>query len=95
MAASVDSEEDTKKLSLKESFSFPIAYGLTALDIAEKTGAYYNDERGFLHATGFLLRPDGTVVTAVYASGPVGRLTPNDALRIIKYYRNMESKTDS
>lgn len=92
IAASVDNEEDTKKMTLKESFTFPVAYGVNALEVAKNTGAFYDEKREFLHATGFILKPDGTVATAVYASGPVGRLIPADSLRMIHYYRRVEAK---
>lgn len=79
-------------MTLKESFTFPVAYGINALEVAKSIGAYYDKQREFLHATGFILKPDGTVATAVYASGPVGRLNPTDTLRMIKYYRRVDAK---
>ena len=44
-----------------------------------------NASGGFLHATGFLLRPDGEVAQAVYATGPIGRLVPLDTLRVLEF----------
>lgn len=73
---------------------FPIGYGLDVKDIAERFGAFYDEGRGFLHATGFLVRPDGKIANAVYSTGSIGRLTPADSLRLIDYYQKREAKED-
>ena len=39
----------------------------------------------FLHATGFLLDPEGVVDIAVYSNGAIGRLTADDSLQILEY----------
>ena len=67
--------------------TFPIGYGLDYLEFAAKTGAFYEVRREIIHATGFILRSDGSVVTSVYASGPIGRLWPEDCIRLIDFYR--------
>lgn len=62
--------------------TFPIGYGLDYLEFASKTGAFYEVRRQIIHATDFILRQDGTVTHAVYATGPVGRLWAEDCLRV-------------
>ncbi|MGA3208505.1 MAG: hypothetical protein ABSE05_11865 [Syntrophales bacterium] len=49
------------------------------------TGAFFDDVRIFVHATGFILRPDGKVDEAVYSTGPIGRFASVDAPFIIEY----------
>lgn len=62
--------------------TFPVGFGLSYLDVAEKTGAFYEVRRAIVHATGFLLNRDGTVAHAVYSTGPIGRFTTDDCLRM-------------
>ncbi|MGD1153225.1 MAG: hypothetical protein ABR911_10185 [Syntrophales bacterium] len=69
----------------REKLTFPIAYGLDVRAFAATTGAFFDDVRGYVHATGFILRPDGKVDEAVYSTGPTGRFTSADALFMIDY----------
>ncbi len=55
--------------------------------MAAATGAYVNDDPRYLQSTGFVLAPDGTVVTAVYSSGPIGRLVPEDVVGLVTYVK--------
>lgn len=89
---SSDSKEDAQALTNKLGLTFPVGYGIDAADFAAKTGAFYQENRGFIHATGFILRKDGTVLTAVYSSGPIGRITVPDALAVIDFYTNQAAK---
>lgn len=82
MAASVGDEADARELIDLLGLTFPVGYGLNYLDFASKTGAFYEVQRQIIHATDFILRQDGTVAHAVYATGPVGRLWPEDCLRV-------------
>jgi peroxiredoxin len=85
IAASVDSLEDARKSVEKKNLTFPIAYGLDARAFAAMTGAFFDDVRGYLHASGFILRPDGKVDEAVYSTGNIGRIVSADALFMIDY----------
>ena len=85
MAVSIDSREDTKALVEKLELTFPVAYALDFMEFATKTGAYYETRRSIIHATGFIIRPSGKVVHAVYSSGPIGRFQAIDCLRSIDF----------
>ena len=90
VAASVDSIEKTAALKEGLRVGFPMFAEVDAAAVAESTGAFMQSgERTFLHATGFLLSPEGKVATAVYATGPVGRLTPTEVLRTVLFRRNL------
>ena len=41
----------------------------------------------YLQSTGFVLAPDGSVVTAVYSSGAIGRLLPDEVVGLVKHVR--------
>ncbi len=78
--------EKAREFASKLKLTYPVAFGLNATDFSARTGAFYESEKGYLHATAFLLKPDGTVSNAVYSTGSVGRLTATDALRLIDYF---------
>ncbi len=71
---------------------FPVLSELDAAGIAEKTGIYlsHKDPR-FFQATGYVLKPDGTVSVAVYSTGAIGRLQPDMTLAHIKHAMSKES----
>jgi peroxiredoxin len=85
LAASVDSLEDARKTITDDQLTYPIAYGLKAKEISRMTGAFYQAEQGFLHATGILFNRDGTIIVAAYSTGAIGRLSAEDCLKLIEY----------
>ena len=85
IAASSESEEEAGQTVKQLALSLPVAYGLEPTAFASQYGAFYSDDGTYLHATGFLLDPDGLVDISVYSCGAIGRLTASDALRILEY----------
>ncbi|MEM9133357.1 MAG: hypothetical protein AAF962_01665 [Actinomycetota bacterium] len=86
VALSVDDQETSQNLAegLRLT-SLTVLHSADHADLGARTGAFTNAERGILHATGFILRPGGTVAHAVYATGPIGRLVPLDILRVLDF----------
>ena len=80
--------EKAKETAEKAKVTFPVGYGLDPEKISAITGAYYEKERRFLHATNFLIRPDKTIEVACYSSGPIGRFVANDVLRLVRFYKS-------
>ena len=75
--------------------TFPVGYGVDVKSVAALTGAYYDEstrDRPFLHATGFLLDPEGKVFTAVYSSRSIGRITAQDAATMVEFARRTKSR---
>jgi peroxiredoxin len=95
VALSVDDEKTTEELIAKLGLTFPVGYGANARSVAEATGAFINDDPTFLQSTGFVLDPDGRVVTSVYSSGAIGRLVPEDVVGLIGYLREHASSASS
>ncbi|KOV71354.1 MULTISPECIES: peroxiredoxin family protein [unclassified Streptomyces] len=87
VALSVDDEATTKDLVDKHKLTFPVGHSTDARAVAEATGAFVNDEPVHLQSTGFVLAPDGTVITAVYSTGAIGRLVPEDVLGLVSYIK--------
>ena len=91
LAASADNLEDATKTVKEKQLTFPVAHGLEAKDFSSKTGAYF-DEKGFVHATGFLINRDGKIIVASYSTGAIGRLTPQDCLGLITYLQTEQTE---
>lgn len=87
-ALSVDNKADAATLVEKHSLNFPVGYGVNAEKIAVSTGAYVNDSPRYLQSTGFVLDPDGKVITAVYSSGAIGRLVAEDLIGFVRYVKS-------
>lgn len=88
VAASTDDRAGAQRLAEITGAAYPIGYGLPVLETATRVGAYYDEGRGILHATGFIVRPDRTVGVASYSSGAIGRLIWEDVVRLIAFWGN-------
>jgi peroxiredoxin len=84
VAASADTLEDAIKTVEKYKLTFKVGYGLNPEDISAITGAFYNKEKEYIHATGFIINQDGKIENAVYSSRSLGRLVAKDCLAFIK-----------
>lgn len=88
VALSADDEAAATKTVGKYRLTFPVGHGADANQVAALTGAYVNDSPRYLQSTGFLLDPAGAVLNAVYSSGPIGRLVPEDVLGMVTYLKS-------
>jgi peroxiredoxin len=89
VSVSVDDREASEALVEKHMLGFPVAYGADARAISEVTGAFVNDNPVCLQATGFVLSPEGRVVTAVYSTRAIGRLMPDDVLSFVRHLKSL------
>jgi len=87
VAASVDPLDRARETVEKQSLTYPVGYGLPVKETAATLGAFYEERRGVLHATGFVVRPDGTIAVAQYSTGPIGRLVWQDVLGVVQFYK--------
>lgn len=87
VALSVDDEPTTGALADKHHLEFPIGYGADPAAVARATGAVVNPDPAYLQSTGFVLDPDGHILTSVYSSGAIGRLVPDDVVGFVRYSR--------
>ncbi len=90
-AGSSDPLDQAKEAVEKTSAAYPVAYGMDAVEISKITGAYYDQDKKYLHPTGFLIRPDNTIDVACYSSGPVGRIVAKNVLGLVKFYKNQKT----
>lgn len=84
VALSVDPPDKAKEMAERVKASYPIGYGLTVPADADRVGAYWEDRRKIIHATNFIIDADKKVTQACYATGPIGRIVAEDALRSIQ-----------
>ncbi len=98
IALSVDNAEDTQALAdgLRLGSAVQMLHSIDAHAVAAATGALIQEgDRTFLHATGFVLDPEGNVANAVYSSGPIGRLTASDVLKKVVFEKAMRAKNSA
>ena len=88
VSVSVDDREKSEALVEKHKLGFPVAYGADARAVSAATGAFVNDNPVCLQATGFVLNPEGRIVTAVYSTRAIGRLLPDDVLGFVRYLKS-------
>ena len=90
VAASTDPEDEAVQSIEASKVNFPVGHSVDPAYISEMTGAFYAPEAGekprpFLHATNFLLSPDGKVNISLYSSGPLGRLVWQDVIQAVQF----------
>ena len=82
---SADTLAEAKMAAGKSMATFPIAHGCTEAD-AYTIGGWCGDhppDGEHIQPTEFLLSRGGVVLGSMYASGPVGRMNPDEAIFVI------------
>ena len=71
-----------------------MAYAATKTE-SDILGSWWSEDRGgYIQPTEFLLGPGGTVLGAMYATGPVGRMGANEAIHYITYRESIRRKDE-
>ena len=82
-AISVDNLEQATEVAGR-GLTFPVAYGATKED-SDALGSWWSEDRGgYIQPSEYLLGRGGTVLGSLYASGPVGRMRAEAAVRLIQ-----------
>ena len=85
-AASVDPIDNVRSLKEGLHVGFPMYANVDAAAVSAATGAHMHaGNKTYLHATGFLINPEGTIINAVYSTGPIGRFTASEILRKVRF----------
>ena len=82
IAASVDPLDKAQEVQAE--LDFPVAYGVTR-EQADSIGSWWEDRRSIVQPSEFILNAAGQVVSATYSTGPIGRVMPEDALKLINF----------
>lgn len=87
IAASVDSLEQAQEV-VGKGLTFPMAYGVNK-ENSDAIGAWWSEDRGgYIQPSEFLLGRGGVILGSMYASGPVGRMGAEEAVRLITNREN-------
>jgi len=89
VAASVDPIDKAQEVAA--GVSFPIAYGVTRAQ-ADQLGSWWEDRRGIVQPSEFIVGADGKIMLSSYSSGPLGRIEPTDVVRMINFYEAQQKK---
>ncbi len=85
VAASIDDIDKAREVA--DEVSFPVAHGVTR-EMADALGSWWEDRRGIIQPSEFIVGEDGTIVTSSYSSGPIGRFDAADVAKIITFYES-------
>jgi len=88
-AASVDPIDKAKEVAA--GLSFPIGYGVTRAQ-ADQLGSWWEDRRGIVQPSEFILSSDGKIMLSSYSSGPLARIEPMDVVRMINFTEAQQKK---
>jgi alkyl hydroperoxide reductase subunit AhpC len=81
IAASVDFID--KAAEVQAEVSFPVAHGVTR-EVAGLLGSWWEERRGIIQPSEFILDDAGRVIASSYSDGPLGRMDAADVLRSLK-----------
>lgn len=85
---SADSLESAQSVVQDNHLEFPIGYGASVEQAARVLGVYYEpSQKPYLQSAGFVIERSGRILTAVYSSGPLGRLLAQDVLGFVQYVK--------
>ena len=88
VALSVDPLDKARELAEQNHLEFPLAYGLTVPEDAQRIGAWWDEKRPMIQPSEFLLGEGGRILSATYSSGPIGRVKAEDALTLVRFFES-------
>jgi peroxiredoxin len=94
VAFSADDRQHAEETAEKHGITFPLGFGINGIETAELLGGYVHPRRGSLEPTQFVLNPDSSVAFALYATGAIGRVVPDDALGYVRFLKAAAAKSD-
>lgn len=105
VSVSVDDQQAAEALVEQHKLAFPVAYAADARAVSAVTGIPINEDAVSFEATGFVINPEGRIDTAVHSTfeagedrivtaidsmGAIGRLMPDEVLRLVRNARDSE-----
>ena len=85
VAASTDPPDKAREVA--DEVGFPVGFGVTR-ETADALGAWWEDRRGIVQPSEFLLDADNRVVMSSYSDGPLGRVDAADAVKLVNFYES-------
>ena len=87
VALSVDSKEDARKMVDRHKLTYPVLYELPIRETMATIGGYISEQPPYVQPSGFVLRPDGTIVMLVQSSNAIGRIVAADTISFVRHYQ--------
>jgi peroxiredoxin len=88
-AASVDPLDKAQEVARE--LSYPLGYGATRED-ANAIGAWWEERRGIIQPSEFVVDATGKVRASTYSSAPIGRIEPADVVKLVNFYDRQAAK---
>lgn len=89
LAASVDPLDKAKEVAAQ--VPYPVAYGVTRAQ-ADQLGSWWEERRGIVQPSEFIVGPGNKVIDSSYSSGPIGRIDPADVVKRINFVEAQAKK---
>ena len=89
VAASVDPLDKAKEVAAE--VSYPIGYGLTR-EQADAIGAWWEERRGIVQPSEFIVGRDGKVIASTYSTEPLGPVDAADVVKLINFHEKQAKK---
>ena len=89
VAASVDPLDKAQEVARE--LSYPLGYGATRED-ADTIGAWWEERRGIIQPSEFIVDATGKVRSSTYSSAPIGRIDPADVVKLVTFYDKQAAK---
>ncbi|GAC1550846.1 MAG: hypothetical protein NVS3B16_25540 [Vulcanimicrobiaceae bacterium] len=90
----MDPKDDAEKTVRELGLTFPVGWGIDAVETARTYGCFYDENDPYVHATGFVLAPGGAIAVAAYSTGAIGRLAAQDALDLVESAKKRAAKKE-
>lgn len=88
VAASADPKDKAEEAA--RNLGFPVAYGVDR-GTADTVGAWWEGTRNFCQPAEFVIGADGKVVSSTYSSGPIGRVSAEDLVKLLQVYASRKA----
>ena len=69
---------------MADEVSFPVGYEVPR-SVADVLGSWWDDPRGLIQPSEFIVRQSGSVVCSSYSDGPIGRFDAEAVLGVVRY----------
>ena len=87
IAISADPEGQAQEVA--DTVSYPIAHSVSR-ETTDNIDSWWDQNRGFVQPSEFILNQDNMVVFASYSAGPASRLDAEDAIKMIGYIESQK-----
>ncbi len=83
VAASIDAPDKAKEFA--EEVPFPVGHSVSR-QTADALGSFWEDRRGLIQPSEFILDSENKVVASSYSDGPLGRIEGADVVKLVNFY---------